>query len=550
MLSLIQYRRLGRDVQREHESSIANAAAHQEKRASTTPSPDAQHGSQQRGNTGETASRRESTQSTFWVRSEGDDDPMDPRNWPLTSRSRNIAVLCLLIFVQGWAGGAESMVTSEAAKEFGVSPQAENLATAMYLFGIATGALFAGPLSETVGRNPTYLVSTFIYLLFVLGATLSPNFGGHIVCRYFVGLFSSATLSINGASVRDQFRPVKRAFVFPVIAWANVAGECPGLRADTVLTPGAAPVIAPIAGGWLVSDPRLGWRWTGWVTLIISAFAWSVAVVALPETYLPVLLDWKAKQLRRVTGDGRYRAEHAASSSFFRRMREVLPLPVVFFAKEPVISVLGIYLVLLYALLFSFLSGFEYMFKRTYGLSTALTGSCFGAIALGCTVAALFAPGLYSWARHRTEHVRGAPVDPEFRLWPAMVAAPCLPVCLFVLGWANRPAVSVWLSLAACFVFGVVLISVYVSAYEYIIDSYGEHAAVALSSITLARYLVAGGMVMASRPMYEGIGVAWSLTIMGCFATVLAPAPVLFWRYGARLRDKSKWAKGRAEFRM
>jgi DHA1 family multidrug resistance protein-like MFS transporter len=45
------------------------------------------------------------------------------------------------------------------------------------------------------------------------------------VCRFFVGLCCSATLAINGGSVRDQFRPVKRSFVFPVIAWVNVAGE-------------------------------------------------------------------------------------------------------------------------------------------------------------------------------------------------------------------------------------------------------------------------------------------------------------------------------------
>ncbi len=59
----------------------------------------------------------------------------------------------------------------------------------------------------------------------VLGSALTSNFAGFLVCRYLTGLFSSATLSINGASVRDQFRPVKRAFVFPVIAWANIAGK-------------------------------------------------------------------------------------------------------------------------------------------------------------------------------------------------------------------------------------------------------------------------------------------------------------------------------------
>jgi hypothetical protein len=90
--------------------------------------------------------------------------------------------------------------------------------------GVATGAPFAGPLSETAGRNPTYLISTFIYLCFVLGSAKASTFGRRIACRYLVGLFSSATLATNGSSVRDQFRDVKRALVFPIIAWVNVIG--------------------------------------------------------------------------------------------------------------------------------------------------------------------------------------------------------------------------------------------------------------------------------------------------------------------------------------
>jgi hypothetical protein len=45
------------------------------------------------------------------------------------------------------------------------------------------------------------------------------------VCRFLVGLFASGPIEINGASVKDQFRPVKRAFVFPVVAWVNVVCE-------------------------------------------------------------------------------------------------------------------------------------------------------------------------------------------------------------------------------------------------------------------------------------------------------------------------------------
>ncbi|KAF3159386.1 hypothetical protein TWF788_003795 [Orbilia oligospora] len=455
------------------------------------------------------------------------DDPITPKNWPLLSRSKNIAILALLIAVQAWAGAAESMANTSASQEFGVSKEAETLSTAMYLFGIGSGCLFVGPLSETVGRNPVYLTSTFCFLFFVLGTALTKSFGGQIVCRYFVGLFSSGTLGINGASVRDQFRPVKRAFVFPVIAWANVV----------------PPTLAPIVGGWILQNPNLTWRWTEWITLIISGFAFLVAFAFLPETYLPIILDWKAKNLRQVTGK-QYFSEHGEEKgSFWKRLKHTLPMSLTFFLKEPVVTVLGSYLVLLYVLLFTFLSGFEYIFKKTYNLSDGMTGSCFGAIAAGATAFTLCAPGLYSWARHHTEYVSGAHIKPEFRLWPAIFTAPLLPISLFWLGWTNVPTISIWSGLGACFCFGIVLIAMYVSSYEYIIDSYGDHAAIALASITMVRYLIAGGMTLAARPMYEGIGVKWTLFLLGCLAVLLTPGPVLLYIYGHRMRKKSKWAR-------
>ncbi|ETR99409.1 MFS general substrate transporter [Trichoderma reesei RUT C-30] len=455
------------------------------------------------------------------------EDTLNPQNWPLAARCKNIAILAFLIFVQGWAGASESMANSEASSHFHVSQVAENLDTAMYLFGVGMGSQIAGPLSETVGRNPVYLLATFCYLFFVLGSAKAATFGGRITCRLFVGLFSSATLSINGSSVRDQFRDVKRAFVFPIIAWVNVIG----------------PVIAPIASGWLVANPSLGWRWPDWMTLIISGAAFMIALLFLPETYLPLLLDWKAKELRRLTGDQRYSSEHASSASLAGRLKHNIKLGVTFFSTEIIVTVLGLYLLLLYTLLFTSLSGFDYIFKETYGLSTGLTGSCFASIAVGSTVFTFTAPSWYGWARRATAHVHGASVKPEFRLWPAIITSPMLPVCLFWLGWTNYPSISIWSGLAACCVFGLVLTAFYVSSYEYIIDSYGDHSAIALASITSLRYLAAGGMVMATRPMYTAIGVHWTMTILGCVATVLSPAPLLFWFYGPSLRRRSRYAK-------
>lgn len=291
-----------------------------------------------------------------------------------------------------------------------------------------------------------------------------------------------------------------------------------------------------------MENPNLNWRWTEYITLIISAVAFLLAFLFLPETHLPTLLEWKAQHLRRVTGHQKYISERQEIATFVRRMRKILPMPLTFFSSEPVILVLGLYLVLLYILQFSFLSGFDYLFKQTYGLSVGVTGSCFGAIAAGSTAFTCGAPGLYSWARYKSEENRGHRLSPEFRLWPAMVAGPLLPISLLWLGWTDYPSVSIWSGLTACFLFGLILTAIYVSTYEYIIDSYGDHAAVALASITMARYLISGGMVIAARPMYEGLGVHWTMTLLSAISALLAPAPALFWVHGSRLRKNSPYA--------
>lgn len=159
------------------------------------------------------------------VQSEGPDDPTNPLNWPLRTRCKNLMILFFLVFTQAWAGACDSQANKVASREFRVSRVAENLDTAMYLVGIGTGALFAGPLSEAYGRNVAYLVTTSCYLLFVLGTALVANFGGQVVCRFLVGLFAATTLTINGSSVSDQFGPLQRSIVFPIIAFPNIGGE-------------------------------------------------------------------------------------------------------------------------------------------------------------------------------------------------------------------------------------------------------------------------------------------------------------------------------------
>ena len=42
--------------------------------------------------------------------------------------------------------------------------------------------------------------------------------------------------------------------------------------------------------------------------------------------------------------------------------------------------------------------------------------------------------------------------------------------------------------------------------------------------------------------MFKALGVNWSGTLLGCVAVILVPIPIAFYEYGAKIREKSKFA--------
>ena len=42
--------------------------------------------------------------------------------------------------------------------------------------------------------------------------------------------------------------------------------------------------------------------------------------------------------------------------------------------------------------------------------------------------------------------------------------------------------------------------------------------------------------------MFNALKVNWTGTLLGCVAAVLVPIPVIFWKYGAKIRQRSKFA--------
>ena len=415
------------------------------------------------------------------------------------------------------------------------------------MIGFGCGALFAGPISETIGRNPVYIATLSLYMVFIMASALAPNIGAQLVFRFLagkpslllangglltfsLGFFGSTPLTCAGGSISDLWSPMERVFAFPIFANAGFMG----------------PVFGPVIGGFIGQSSLVSWRWTEWIILIISGLILTIVILFQPETYPAILLKWKAAHLRELTDDSRYNAEaEIRKESFISRLRTALYRPFLLTFSEPVILLLALYLTVVYIILFTFLDGYDFVFAETYGFSEGITGLSFIGIGIGLCFATALTPLIYIWAKRDLAQVKargGSNLPPEFRLWFAMFGAPAIPISMFWMGWTAYPSISPWSPLAASVLFGFGILCVFISSYQYIIDSYETYSASALVSVTLIRYVAAGGMVEVAIPMYRNLGVHWTLTILGGISLLMVPVPYLFYVYGTEIRKRSKYA--------
>ena len=466
----------------------------------------------------------------FVVNYEGEQDIMDPHKWSTWTRIGATINIATIGWVVGFASSVDSAALTQASAEFGVSEVTESLATGLFLIGFGVGALFAGPISETIGRNPVYITTLSLYMVFIMASALAPNIGTQLAFRLIAGLFGATPLTCAGGSISDLWNPMERVYAFPVFANAAFMG----------------PIFGPVVGGFIGESSLVSWRWTEWITLIISGLVLAIIVLFQPETYAPILLQWKAAHLRDLTGDDRYRAEvEIRDVSFIKRLGHALYRPFLLTISEPIIILIALYLTVIYIILFTFLDGYTFIFTQTYKFSEGITGLSFIGIGMGLCLATGLVPFIYKWAKDDLAKIKeqgGTRLPPEFRLLFAMFGAPAVPISMLWMGWTAYPWISYWSPLGASVLFGYGILCVFISSYQYIIDSYETYAASALASVTLIRYVAAGAMVEVAIPFYETLGVHRTLTILGCLSALLVPVPYLFFEYGVKIRKRSRYA--------
>lgn len=127
-------------------------------------------------------------------------------------------------------------------REFRAHPAEVQLTLAAYFIGLAIGQLPWGALSDRLGRRGPMLFAMCLFTLMGVVCTVAGSIEVLIGARLLQAIAGCANMVIIRAIIRDLFSPVEGARVFSAL----------------LLVMGIAPVIAPLAGSWVLAG--FGWR--------------------------------------------------------------------------------------------------------------------------------------------------------------------------------------------------------------------------------------------------------------------------------------------------
>jgi len=157
----------------------------------------------------------------------------------------------------------------QIARDLSVPLGTVQLSVSAFLFGSAIGQLFYGPLADRWGRKRPLLFGLSLYVLSTVGCAFVHTGEGLLFWRVVMALGGGAGMVISRAVVRDLYDTAEAARMFSLL----------------MLVMGAAPILAPLAGGQLLLVT--GWRGIFAFLGIFGLLSLCAALIWLPES-LPV----------------------------------------------------------------------------------------------------------------------------------------------------------------------------------------------------------------------------------------------------------------------
>ncbi|KAL5365391.1 major facilitator superfamily domain-containing protein [Aspergillus floccosus] len=456
---------------------------------------------------------------------DGEEDPSNPRNWPKSKRWAHIIAISILALITNMAPTmcAPGIRAIEADLNI-ASSAASTLAITLYVLGIAIGPMFTSPLSEIYGRLPVYHAASIMFVAFVLGNALSQSLAQFLVFRFLSGCAGGTPMALGGGTIADITTIQTRAVAMALFSMGPLAG----------------PVLGPVLGGFVAAGP--GWRWTFWLLAILGGVIGIMALVIMRETHPKVILERKAARLRATTGKLNLRSKLANNSlSPGQVLLQVLIQPTMLLFQSPILFVISLYVALVFGVMYLLFTTFPSVFEGQYGFSTSISGLVY----LGLGIALVASMLIFNVLNERVQEAQMKAdgvqqARPEYRLLLMIWFSPFVGLGLIMYGWTAYYKVHWIVPIISTVFMGFGAFFVIMPSQLYLVDVFGSQtAASALGANNLLRYISSTFLPLAGPAMYQSLNYGWGNTLLGLLAFAFVPGPLLFYRYGEYLREKS-----------
>ena len=277
-----------------------------------------------------------------------------------------------------------------------------------------------------------------------------------MLCRFFTGFFGSSPLSIVAAAFADMFDNNQRGVAIVIFASMVFMG----------------PMFGPFVGGF-INVSYLHWRWNLYIPGILGCLSTVLILFFVRESYPPIVLGSKAAKLRRQTKNwGIHAKQEEIEVDFKELVTKNFTRPIRLLVSEPIILLVTLYMSLIYALLYTFLTAYPLVFQGVHHIKPGVAGLLFFGMVLGIILVASY----IIWDNKRyikkLEANGGIPV-PEWRLPPVMAGGIIFAAGLFWFGWTGYTDSIPWIVPALSGIFtGFGLLAIFIQLFNYIIDSY------------------------------------------------------------------------------
>lgn len=216
--------------------------------------------------------------------------------------------------------------------------------------------------------------------------------------------------------------------------------------------------------------------------------------------------------------------------------------PLVIFV-QPIVLTMSLYQALIFGTTYSIYTNMQDIYSRApYRFNSEQVGLLYLGPGLGFLTSVRFlVPRIDTVYNRLTEKNHGR-ASPEFRLPLANVGSVFIPLSLFWFAWSveYRDHLHWFPTILPTYFYGVGQVIVFNTVQNYYIDSFSRYAASAIAGGSVFRSLVGGVVPLFAPTLFHRLGYGWGISVFGFAAVLIAPSPILFYYFGARLRERFK----------